>query len=313
MTVSSTTRKAGPFAGNGVVTTFPFAFKVFAKTDAKVDTVALNGATTTLTLDSDYSVALNVDQNNTPGGTITYPINGAPLPTGYQLVVLGDLPYDQETDLTNQGGFYPQTIEDMVDRATIQIQQIAEIAGRAIVVGEAENSFPALPTASARANMILGFDSAGNVVVLPITASVGAGDLRNDIFIAGTDFVPGVSTSLNLSRAPASIANVQTFFDGFFQDKTQIQSLVGLVLTFTAPIPVGVGKVSVISGTTLSINKPAPGSVGPLELAPAFGSTAARPAPLTVGQSYYDTSLQQPIWAHQISPAIWHNAAGSAV
>lgn len=311
MTVSSTTRKAGPFAGNGVVTTFPFSFKVFAKTDIKVDTVAPNGATTSLALDSDYSVTLNVDQNNTPGGVVVYPINGAPLPASYQLVILGALPLDQPTDITNQGGFYPQTIEDMVDRATIQIQQIAELAGRAIVVGEAENASPALPTASARANTILGFDSSGNVVVLPITASVGAGDLRDDVFVAGTDFTPGVSTSLNLSRAPASIANVNTFFDGFYQDKTQIQSLIGLVLTFTAPIPVGVGKVTVISGTTLSINTPATGSVGPLELAPQHGTV--RPVPLYDYQPWGDDTLGIPIWSKASSATGWINAAGFPV
>jgi hypothetical protein len=314
MTVSSTTRKAGPFSGNGVVTTFPFTFKVFAKTDIKVIVINPVGASTTLVLDSDYSVALNVDQNNTPGGTVTYPINAVPpLQIGYQLVELGSLPLDQETDLTNQGGFYPQTIEDMVDRATIQIQQVAEVAGRAIVVTEAENTSPVLPPAAARAGMILGFDSAGNVTLLPIPASVGAGDLRDDVFTAGVDFTPGTTAALNLSRAPGPVSNIWVDFDGTYQGKDQILSLVGSVLTFTAPIPVGVQKVFVKSGTTLSINQPGIGSVGPAQLADAYGPTAFRPAPVKIGQGYYDTDLGQPVWVHQLSPVIWHNAAGYAV
>ncbi|MDE1154418.1 MAG: hypothetical protein PW735_01665 [Acidobacteriaceae bacterium] len=80
MTISSTTRRAGPFAGNGVTTVFPFAFKVFAKTDVSVAVVDSQGNQTALTLDSDYSVALNADQNANPGGNITYPISGTALP-----------------------------------------------------------------------------------------------------------------------------------------------------------------------------------------------------------------------------------------
>ena len=36
MTISSTTRIAGPFTGNGVTTVFPFTFKVFANIDLRV-------------------------------------------------------------------------------------------------------------------------------------------------------------------------------------------------------------------------------------------------------------------------------------
>ena len=36
MTVSASTRKAGPFTGNGVQTVFPFTFKVFTEVDIRV-------------------------------------------------------------------------------------------------------------------------------------------------------------------------------------------------------------------------------------------------------------------------------------
>lgn len=38
-----------------------------------------------------------------------------------------------------------------------------------------------------------------------------------------------------------------------------------------------------------------------------------RPSPQYQGQPFYDTTLGQPIWCQQISPPIWHNAAGVAV
>jgi hypothetical protein len=278
LTISSTTRKAGPFSGNGATTVFPFGFKVFTKTDIKVITVLTAGGTSrTLTLDSDYSVTLNSNQDTNPGGSITYPIVGTPIPTGYQLVMLGALADLQPTDITNSGGFYPQVIEDMVDRATIQIQQLAENVSRAIVLNESESGSPVLPPSTTRAGTLFGFDALGNVATLPISASVGAGDLRDELgsdgkpgFVAGADFTAGVSASLTLSRAPGNIGNVSVYFDGVYQGGDQILSLVGNVLTFTAAIPVGVQRVYVRTGTTLSLYVPPNGSI--LDAAVAAGT-----------------------------------------
>lgn len=293
MTVSSTTRKAGPFAGNNVITSFPFTFKVFDKTDIVLYRVDSNGVPTTLTLDSDYSVALNADQNNAPGGTITYPKAGTPLPTGQTLVVLGNTPFDQETDITNSGGFYPSVIEDMVDKSTIQIQQLEETLSRAILVGPADTTTATLPNAAARANTILGFDATGNLETLPITSSVGAGDLRTDIFISDIlpnplglpTFTAGTTVSLALSRAPGSVSNTQTHFDAAFQGPDQVLSLNSATLTYTAPIPVGVSNVYVTSGTTLSLYVPPNGSVGTPQLqAKAVGTAQIADHAVGVGQ-----------------------------
>lgn len=274
MTIQDTTRKAGPFAGNGTVTAFPFSFAIFIKSDVKVVLVNTNGVSSALVLDSDYSVSVNSNQATTPGGVIAYPINGSPLPIGYQLVVLGNLPNTQPTDITNSGGFYPEIIEDMSDRSTIQIQQLAENVSRAIVLNESESGSPVLPTPTGRANTILGFDALGNLAVLPITASVGAGDLRDEMgsdgkpgFVAGVDFIAGTTAQLTLSRAPGSISNTFVEFDAAYQGGDQILSLVGTALTFTAPIPPGTQRVYVRTGTTLSLSLPPPGSVSDASLA----------------------------------------------
>ena len=123
MTISSITRKAGPYIGNGTASVFPFAFKVFQASDVEVVrlTVATN-VETTLALTTDYTVSLNQDQDSNPGGSITL-VAGA-LATGYNLVITSDVENLQPTDLTNQGGFYPDVINDALDRATIQIQQL---------------------------------------------------------------------------------------------------------------------------------------------------------------------------------------------
>lgn len=167
MTISSTVRKAGPFSGNGSATVFSFGFKVFSKTDVGVTLLTAAGAVVPLTLDSDYSVTLNADQNAAPGGIITYPLSGAPLPVGAKLVADGALPYEQPTMLTNSGGFYPEVIEDAFDRDVIMIQQLAELGDRSLHFPADEGSLFSgeLPAAVVRASRVLTFDANGDPTV----------------------------------------------------------------------------------------------------------------------------------------------------
>lgn len=130
MTISSQNRKAGPFAGNDSTTVFPFTFKVFKPEDLFVVlTDTATGDETVLQLTAEYSVTLNADQNANPGGNVTLPLA---LPSGFALTVTSSLPYLQQTDLTNQGGFYPRVITDALDRLTIFTQQLAEQVDRAL-------------------------------------------------------------------------------------------------------------------------------------------------------------------------------------
>lgn len=132
MTVTASTRKAGPYAGNGVATSYPFYFKVFDKKGLQVVLTDAGGAATTLVLDSDYSVLLSADQDASPGGTITYPILGSPMAAGLTLTAIGGTTYDQATDITNTSRFLPQVIENALDKVTILIQQLKEVSDRTL-------------------------------------------------------------------------------------------------------------------------------------------------------------------------------------
>ena len=131
MTINSSTRIAGPYTGNGSTTAFPFSFKVFTTADVTVVRTNLSGVESTLTLGTDYTVSLNANQNSNPGGTVT--MLTAPA-SGFLITLTSSLGYTQTLDLTNQGGFYPSVINDALDRATIQIQQLNEQVGRAAKV-----------------------------------------------------------------------------------------------------------------------------------------------------------------------------------
>lgn len=131
MTISSQSRKAGPFTGNGSTTAFPFAFKVFLASDVYVVRANTSGVESVLTSGTDYSVTLNSNQNSNPGGTVTLT---SALASNFKLVITSAVPNLQPVDITNNGGFYPKVINDALDRVTIMAQQIAQEASRGVKV-----------------------------------------------------------------------------------------------------------------------------------------------------------------------------------
>lgn len=197
MTINSTIRKTSPFVGNGSASTFPFTFKVFTAAEIVVVKVATATSTeTTLTLTTDYTVSLNPDQNGNPGGSVTLVSGGVAqnLANGFNLVITSAVQSLQGTDLTNQGGFYPEVINDALDKSVILHQQQQEILDRSIkfsltnTIGSLEIS----QDANARANKILGFDSQGEFQVAQ-ELGVNRGDWASGISYNIRDIVRDAS------------------------------------------------------------------------------------------------------------------------
>lgn len=204
MTISSTTRKAGPFFGNDATIDFPFTFKVFKKQDVRVTLTDPTGADQALLLDSSYSVTLNTDQDSNPGGTVRYPVLGSPLPTTWRLTVTGGLPNTQPTDIQNNGGFYPQIVEDMGDRSTIQIQQLQEQVDRSLKFSISDSGAGVvLPPADLRANKMLGFDAAG----IP-TALIPASGSAAEVALALASFINSLANSSDTVQGSALVGGV---------------------------------------------------------------------------------------------------------
>lgn len=165
MTVPSTTRKAGPYNGNGVATSFAFSFKVFTSADIAVTMAGVDGTETLLVLDSGYSVTLNGDQDASPGGSITYPLSGTPLATGEALVVVGDLDYGQDYDVPTGGNFNPTAMEDALDKQAMRTQQLLEINSRSmtLAVTSADDVSTSLPVPVA--SRFIGWNAAANALI----------------------------------------------------------------------------------------------------------------------------------------------------
>ena len=173
MTINSTTRKTNNLVGNGNTNTYPFAFKVFADSEILVKKLEVSTSIeTTLTLgaSNDYIVTLNSDQNGNPGGSITLKSGGNNfnLPNGFQIVITSAVQSLQGTDLTNQGGFYPEVINDALDKAAILHQQQQDELDRSIKFSLTNTigSLEITENANARKNKVLSFDNAGEFSVL---------------------------------------------------------------------------------------------------------------------------------------------------
>lgn len=184
MTISSTTRTAGPFTGNGATYIFPFAFKVFQAVDLYVAScVIATGVQSTLALNTDYTVSLNANQDSNPGGSV---LLTAPLAVGYRLTVSSDLENLQPTEFINQGGFYPEVLTASLDRATIQIQQLQESVDLSLqfpITDPSTNNI--LPAVEERAGLLLGFD--GNGAPIAVAQTSGSGG-------SGTAIIPFSAT-----------------------------------------------------------------------------------------------------------------------
>lgn len=161
MTISTEIRRAGPYAGNGSTIAFAFAFKVFATSQVRVTrAVVATGVETTLALTTDYTVTLNSNQDTNPGGTVTLLV----APTAAQSVTItSNVANLQPTALANLGGFYPDVINDSLDRATIQIQQLDERLDRALVIPVSSTASTQLPTPQSGA--LLGWNGGATEIV----------------------------------------------------------------------------------------------------------------------------------------------------
>jgi hypothetical protein len=164
MTISSTTRFAG-YEGTGTVSTFAFGFKVFAGSDLSVTVInQLTETATELVFGTGFTVTLNANQESNPGGTVT--LTAGNLAVNWRIAITSDVPYLQPVTLTNNGGFYPEVINDALDRATIQIQQINAATFRAITspASDGDGTIMVLPGVDNRANKYLAFDAGGSPV-----------------------------------------------------------------------------------------------------------------------------------------------------
>ncbi len=178
MSLASTTNRVN-YTGNGLVAVYPYTFKILDDDHLRVVVRDLDGAETTLTKTTHYTVS---GVGNTGGGNVSLVAGSFDwltsnfLTTGFKLTIRRVVDLKQETDIRNQGEYYAELHEDALDKVTMVNQQQQDELNRSIKASETETmTLDALPDATTRASQFVGFDADGQVIVgqptgVPVTA-----------------------------------------------------------------------------------------------------------------------------------------------
>lgn len=105
--------------GNGVTTSFTFSFRCLLPVHliVFVDEIVQVGG---------YTVTIDTDG---VGGSVTF---NTPPANGKQVLLYRFVPYTQESELPTEDDFQQRTVENALDKLTMEVQQIAEILGRGL-------------------------------------------------------------------------------------------------------------------------------------------------------------------------------------
>lgn len=163
MTVVAQDLISGPFAPNGVTTSFPFDFPVLSASEVSVFS-RLGAFDTPIT--SGYSVT----GLGGSGGAIVFSL--APSADLGQIWIVGAPSFEQDIAFGNQGPFLPSTVNEANDRAALRDLWLRDGLHRAFQVAPGEVVAP-LPNAAARASKVAFWDVAGNLTAQSVTFTVG--------------------------------------------------------------------------------------------------------------------------------------------
>ena len=184
MTVSSTANRKNYTTSSdglgGVLQTYAYDFKVFAKTDLLVylDYVLM-------TVDTDYTVT---GVGNSGGGNVVFAVDP---PLSVSLVILRSLPITQLTDYVEGDAFPAETHEDALDKIIMIAQQFQEAVQRMLSVGP--TSLLSGIEVAEGAGLVLRWNAAGDAIDV---VDVGTGAVlsvittQGDIIIGDTGGVP---------------------------------------------------------------------------------------------------------------------------
>jgi len=214
LTISTEAIKTSVFDGNGSTTAYGFSFKCYSGADLEVVLTSTAGVETVQTITTHYTVALNSNQDSSPGGTVTMvtaPASGSP---AEKLVIYNKLAYTQGVDLVSGGAFNANVIEDAIDRNTILSRRANEQVTRSIQIPISDDAGTGvnLPTETLRASKAVVFDSSGNV-------GVSTDDYEDQVATvaasAAAASVSASAASTSASASATSAAAAATSYDNF--------------------------------------------------------------------------------------------------
>lgn len=191
--------------GTGGTFTWPFPFKIPGASDSdatNVTVVLTSTSTSPFTQTTVSSASFTVTGIGADSGSVTYPLSGNAITAGVYLTILRTMSDTQETDLTNQSGFYLEVIEDALDYQMMLFQNYYNRLRMALQYNPADPTPPDAPTylpyADDLAGKFLAFDSSGS----PIASAGSPGT------VAASSFMQTVLGATDSAAANALLGTV---------------------------------------------------------------------------------------------------------
>jgi len=124
---------ANQYEGNDSATIWDYTFKIWDTSDIEVWLTDEEG------LDTQVTSNFEVNDSGGVGGTVEYPLVGAPLPAGNYITIKRETPYTQEfIDISSGQPFNPVVVETAFDKTVAQVQQHDRVLTKCIKVGETQ-------------------------------------------------------------------------------------------------------------------------------------------------------------------------------
>lgn len=203
MTVSTETRVAGPYAANGVTTSFSFSFPLQSASDMKV---VQNLAGVESELVSGFTVNLNADQDDNPGGTVDFSVAPA---SGRTITLESDMAYNQAVELVKGGDYQPSILNRVFDKLTMLVLQVKRLTDRSLKIPTSSDASADLPEPSA--DTVLGWNDDGTAII-----NVERADLASEVTSAAQASAVAAAASAVAAAASADAAELAATTAGDF-------------------------------------------------------------------------------------------------
>jgi hypothetical protein len=257
MTITSEVITAGPYIGDGVNATFPFAFRAYADTEVVPLFTDASGAV--------VSPAYTVVRNVGDGGNV---LTTLPLPASYTALIQLVPSFQQTTDLVNGGEFSADVVERVFDRATQRDLYIRSLEARSPKVPAGETA-PDFPSAASRASTIFSWSADGSTILVDLTRTDFAAAVANAALALSTAVlkandlsdlhsVATARTNLGLASGALLIADTDPALSANSPMNVPTQDA---VRSFVSAAVANIGRVAAVDAAlATNINLAAPGA-----------------------------------------------------
>ncbi len=251
MTIQDATVKVTR-TGNGSATSFSFAPIVMQKA-ADILVVKKNtstGVETTLTEGtgtSNYSVTLTASDYPSTG-SIVFPASGAErLSSSESLTIKRDPAITQTAQLENQGGYFPDVVEQALDRGVMISMSQQEDIDRSLKGPITDTVSVEIPSQTARANQFLTFDGSGvptvSAGITGVAVSAFMATVLDDTTAAAARTTLGAAATSDLggwaTKSDACVVKTANYTVLAADDGKLIRGNAAADITFSLPTVVG--------------------------------------------------------------------------